>query len=214
MQQAIKIVAEAIGLCLSLIVPSGAPKLFMAFVSHVYTGFLRRRFAHFGKGATIAFRATSLHGLAHIHVGDDAKLDRGIRLTAWDNYLGTKHSPEIRIGEGSHIGENAHITACNSIVIGRHLLTGTNVLITDNAHGETMRAMLDMPPMDRPLWSKDGVTIGDNVWIGSNACVMPGVSIGDGAVIGANSVVTRDVPPYAVAAGVPARILKQVNNQD
>ncbi len=52
---------------------------------------------------------------------------------------------------------------------------------------------------------KDAVIIGNDVWIGHNACVMPGVSIGNGAVVGAGAVVTRDVEPYSVVAGVPAR---------
>ncbi len=58
--------------------------------------------------------------------------------------------------------------------------------------------------------SKGPVVIGNNVWLGNNVCVMPGVTIGDGAIIGANSVVTHDVPAYAVAAGVPAKIIKQL----
>ena len=58
-------------------------------------------------------------------------------------------------------------------------------------------------------WRKeDAVTIGHDVWIGHNASVMPGVRIGNGAVIGAGAVVTKDVPPYAVAVGVPARTIK------
>jgi len=52
--------------------------------------------------------------------------------------------------------------------------------------------------------------IGNNVWLGNNVCIMPGVTIGDGAVVGANSVVTKDVPAYSVAAGIPAKIVKQV----
>jgi acetyltransferase-like isoleucine patch superfamily enzyme len=54
-----------------------------------------------------------------------------------------------------------------------------------------------------------GVTIGDDVWIGCNAVILPGVRIGRGAVVAAGSVVTRDVPEYAIVGGIPARILKQ-----
>ena len=61
--------------------------------------------------------------------------------------------------------------------------------------------------MNRPLYVKEEVKIGKNVWVGRNVCIMPGVSIGDGAVIGANAVVTKDVPEYSVAVGVPSIIL-------
>ncbi|MFC6490462.1 DapH/DapD/GlmU-related protein [Nitratireductor sp. GCM10026969] len=54
-----------------------------------------------------------------------------------------------------------------------------------------------------------GVVIGNDVWIGHGAVVMPGVHVGDGAVVGANAVVTRDVAPYAIVAGVPARLVRQ-----
>lgn len=58
-------------------------------------------------------------------------------------------------------------------------------------------------------WRKeDAVTIGNDVWIGHNACILPGVAVGDGAVVGAGAVVTKDVAPYAIVAGVPAKKIK------
>ena len=63
--------------------------------------------------------------------------------------------------------------------------------------------------MDRILKSKGRITIQDNVWIGDNAVILSGVTIGEGAIVGANSVVTKDVPPFTVVGGVPARIIKQ-----
>ncbi|MBQ5454589.1 MAG: acyltransferase, partial [Prevotella sp.] len=96
------------------------------------------------------------------------------------------------------------------ITIGNHLLTGTNVLITDNSHGATDYASLVVPPIERTVVSHGPVKIGNNVWLGNNVCVLPNVTIGDGAVVGANSVVTHDIPPYAIVAGIPAKIVKQV----
>lgn len=69
--------------------------------------------------------------------------------------------------------------------------------------------MMDMPPTQRPIYSKGPVVIGDNVWIGDKATILPNVSIGKGAIIAANSVVTKDVPEYSVFAGNPAKIIKQ-----
>ncbi len=61
----------------------------------------------------------------------------------------------------------------------------------------------------RPVKSKGSIVIGDNVWIGDKATILPGVIIGDGAVIAANAVVSKDVPAYCVAGGNPAKIIKQ-----
>ena len=65
-----------------------------------------------------------------------------------------------------------------------------------------------MRPLERPITSKGPVVIGNNVWIGDKATILPGVTIGDGAVIAANAVVTKDVPAYSVVGGNPARVIK------
>ena len=140
-----------------------------------------------------------------MYIGNGTVIGRHIQLTA--RKVGTE-SPSIFIGDNCLIREFSHITAISSIRIGNHLLTGTNVLITDNAHGMATREQMMQPPTERPLYSKGPVTIGNNVWLGNNVCVMPGVTIGDGAIIGANSVVTHDVPAYCVAAGIPAKVIK------
>lgn len=124
------------------------------------------------------------------------------RLACWGE--GT-----IRIGDSCSFGDNNYLTAANNISIGSHLLTGNNVLITDNSHGRIVPDELHLPPIEREIYSKGAVHIGNKVWIGNNVCIMPGVTIGHGAIIGANAVVTHDVPPYSVVAGNPARIIKQ-----
>lgn len=96
------------------------------------------------------------------------------------------------------------------ISIGNNVLTGKWVSIVDNDHGLTDRATLKLPPLDRKLVSKGEIRIGDNVWIGDKVTILSGVTIGENAVIAANSVVTKDVPPYCVAAGNPCRVVKRV----
>jgi acetyltransferase-like isoleucine patch superfamily enzyme len=88
--------------------------------------------------------------------------------------------------------------------IGRHVLIADRVYISDNLHGyeDVTKPMLAQPLVHRP------VEIQDEVWLGENVCVLPGVTIGRHSVIGSNSVVTKDVPPHSVAAGVPARVLR------
>ena len=66
--------------------------------------------------------------------------------------------------------------------------------------------------MKRKVVSKGAVVIDDNVWIGDKVSIMPGVHIGEGSIIAANAVVTKNIPPYSIAAGVPAKVIRIVNN--
>lgn len=149
-------------------------------------------------------------GEQYISIGNGGRIERGCVLTAWDKTPnGDNHKPSIVIGENASIGEFNHITSTNKIHIGDNLLTGRWVTITDNSHGTTDVESLKICPVMRPVVSKGAVVIGNNVWIGDKATILPGVTIGDGAVIAANSVVTKDVPAYSVVAGNPAKIIKQ-----
>lgn len=176
---------------------------------YLYTGMVHRRYRHFGKNSLVSPH-TIYQGEAYISIGDDCTIGDYGFLSAWDYYEGQHLSPNLIIGNGCNIGARSHITCTNQVIIGDNLLTGPNVLITDNAHGEAARELLDIAPNKRLLYSKGPVVIEDNVWIGEKASVMPGVHIGKGAVIAANSVVTHDVPDYAVVAGMPAKIIKQL----
>ena len=185
-------------------------KLVKALSTRLYTLFCRHLFAHWGRGSHIGWKAMKLSGLKYVSVGDGTYIASDVQLTAWDCHNGNHYTPSVVIGNNCAIRENAHITAINSITIGDNLLTGTNVLVTDNSHGQSTREHMSMPVTKRPLYTKGPVVIGNNVWLGNNVCVMSGVTIGDGAIIGANSVVTHDIPAYSVAAGIPARVIKQM----
>lgn len=149
-------------------------------------------------------------GGEYISIGENTHFDKECVLTAYDHTLdGSTFTPEIQIGTGCDFGAWNHITAINRIVIGDNLLTGKWVTITDNSHGTTDAETLQSPPLTRKMVSKGAVVIGKNVWIGDKATILPGVMIGDGAVIAANSVVTKDVVPYSVVAGNPARVVKK-----
>lgn len=180
-----------------------------AIKAHLYTGYYAHQFKKFGRLSIIrSFSHT--RGLKYVQVGERVSIGSHVELTAWDNYKGQKFKPEIIIGDGTSIRDYSQITAINSIRIGSGVLTGPNILITDNAHGASLAELLDIAPNLRPLSSKGPVVIEDNVWIGTKASIMSGVRIGKGAIIAANSVVTHDIPPYCVAAGVPAKVIKVI----
>lgn len=140
------------------------------------------------------------------------RLANNVIITAWQTHFTGDADASIEIGDGFDIGEYTHISARGHMKIGENLLTGRWVTITDNGHGDTDFKTLIIAPMFRSIVSKGPITIGDNVWIGDKATILAGVTIGDGVVIGANSVVTKDVPPYCVVGGNPARIIKQEKN--
>jgi acetyltransferase-like isoleucine patch superfamily enzyme len=151
-----------------------------------------------------------IKGEKFIHVDDNTHFGNGCVLVAWQHTIdGGQHNPSIQIGCNCSIGECNHITSINNIKIGDNLLTGRWVTITDNSHGLTDIDNLRIPPLLRSVTSKGPVTLGNNIWIGDKATILPGVTIGDGAVIAANAVVTKDVPAYSVVGGNPARIIKQ-----
>lgn len=172
-----------------------------------YTGYKSVGFRAFGKGSKVLPYTRKTIGLEYVSVGRDVILGRNLQLTAWN--VGDKNTyPEIVVCDGAHIGDDSHITAIDSVIIGKNVLTGKRILITDNSHGDASGDMLDIAPNERAAVSKGPVIIGDNVWIGEKASILPGVTIGEGAIVGANAVVTKDVPPYTLVAGNPAKTIK------
>jgi len=115
---------------------------------------------------------------------------------------------DVLIGDHSYISELSHVS--QGTVIGKFCSIGN--LCTLGAQPHPMKALSSFPFQRvfqvRKEWQTLGTKIGNDVWIGSNVVVLAGVTIGDGAVIGAGAVVTKDVEPYAVMAGNPARLLR------
>ena len=112
-------------------------------------------------------------------------------------------TPDLCIGDNSGIG--IHCEVYGPVVIGRDVLMGPEVIIYTSGH---QYAKADCLIREQGMTQVQTVTIGNDVWIGRRAIIMPGVTIGDGAVIGAGAVVTKNVPSYAVVGGVPAKIIK------
>lgn len=117
----------------------------------------------------------------------------------------TINFPEnVTIGDNIIINRNVLITARSSITIGNNVLIGSNVVLNDSNHQFADRET----PINKQGHTAEPIVIEDDVWIASNAIILKGVHIGKGAVVAAGSVVTKDVAPYTVVAGVPAKIIK------
>nr|WP_314438948.1 acyltransferase [uncultured Brevundimonas sp.] len=111
---------------------------------------------------------------------------------------------ELRIGRQTTVNRGVLIVVRQQVTIGNNVLIGEYVSIRDNDH-----AFADADALIQTQgFTSAPVVIGDDVWIGRSVVIGKGVTIGNGVVIGANSVVTKNVPAYAVVAGVPARVIK------
>ncbi len=118
----------------------------------------------------------------------------------------------IEIGPGCQLSGTSITARSTAIRLGRQVMFGPNCIVVDSdfhAHWPPeARATEPGIENDRP------VSIGDYVWIGMNCLILKGVTIGEGAIIGAGSVVTRDVPPFCLAAGSPARVLRRLDSAE
>lgn len=156
--------------------------------------------------------ASTIRGVRCIRFGQGIHVGGAIWIEAVTRYAGKDYAPCIVIGDGVSFSEDVHITCIDRIEIGRNVLMGSRVYISDHGHGvykgsESSRP--EEPPAQRLLGGGGPVRIDHNVWIGDNVVIVGPVHIGHGAVVGANSVVRHDIPAMSIVAGVPARAIKK-----
>jgi len=143
-------------------------------------------------GADVRF---SVSGESRILFGDSTSIERLATLVV--------NNATLAIGATSYIGIGTVIVARQSVTIGDNALIAEYVTIRDQDHVYgTGRPTAESGFVTSPI------SIGNNVWIGAKATITKGVTIGDNAVIGANAVVTQDIPANCVAAGIPARVIR------
>jgi acetyltransferase-like isoleucine patch superfamily enzyme len=106
----------------------------------------------------------------------------------------------LTIGAYTFIGRNTEFDVQGPVVLGDHTLIAPGCFITDHSHRFVADRRIDQQPC-----TTSPVTIGSDVWIGANSVILPGVNVADGAIVGAGAVVTKDVGPMDIVAGVPAR---------
>ena len=163
-------------------------------------------FAAFGAGSMIAFPPGAVFGERWIEVGEGALIARDVTLCAGmvpGQDLGDK--PVLRVGDRCVIGRGSHIVAHQSLEIGDDVYTGPYVYITDQNHGYTDPDT----PIGQQWPSNTAVSIGAGSWLGAGAIILPGAQIGRNVVVAAGSVVRGVVPDRCVAAGVPAKVVRE-----
>lgn len=165
----------------------------------------------------------SSHGNGHFVIDDlascgtDCIFESGVMVFHPENihlgngiYIGHQtilkgyYKNQMCIGDHSWIGQQCFLHSAGGISIGKHVGIGPGVRIISSQHLDKGR---DTPLLFSEI-SFAPVRIGDDADLGIGACILPGVSIGKGALIGAGAVVSRDIPDYAVAAGVPAKVIR------
>ncbi len=177
------------------------------YLNKMYSNWLKTSFGKCGENISIQAPAY-LKGPEYMSVGEYFGALPRLRMECWDSFQGKKYNPELIIGKNVSLNFNVHIGCIQRITIRDHVLIGSNVFITDHNHGFADGRDAGIAPACRELSSKGPVEIGERVWIGENAVIMPGVSIGADSIVGANAVVTKCFPAKSVIAGIPAKIIR------
>lgn len=137
------------------------------------------------------------HHNNHVYLADKVRLERGVNICALDD-------TQILIGKGTFLGPYVCMAGPGNIKIGESCLIAAHTGIFANNHNFSD---LTQDILEQGV-TRQGIVIEDNCWLGYGVAVLDGVTIGKGSVIGAGSVVTKNIPPYSVAVGVPAKVIK------
>jgi acetyltransferase-like isoleucine patch superfamily enzyme len=151
-------------------------------------------------------------------IADDVKLGKDVRLSKFINLYGCEIGDETKIGAFVEIQKNAvvgkrckissHTFICEGVVIEDEVFVGHGVTFTNDTYPRATRA--DGTLQTEADWKVQRTLVKEGASIGSGATILSQVSVGERAIVGAGSVVTKDVPPGAIVAGNPARILRYI----
>lgn len=149
--------------------------------------------------------------LVNVRLGDGASILHPDLVNLYGCMIGsgTRIGPFVEIQAGVRIGARCKISShsfiCEFVTIEDEVMIGHGVMFTNDAYPQATNP--DGSLQSATDWQPAATHVGFRASIGSNATILPGVHIGEGALIGAGAVLTRDVPAYAIAAGVPARVI-------
>jgi acetyltransferase-like isoleucine patch superfamily enzyme len=154
---------------------------------------LRWRGAKVGPGVRIGVR-TLVHRPACLELGDRVQFEHQVFVKS------VSDRAKIRLGERTFVGCNSEFDISERLTVGNDVLIAPGCFITDHEHGHGAHDRIASQGT-----RSSPVIIEDDVWLGAKVVILPGVTIGRGAVVAAGAVVTKDVPPLEIVAGVPAR---------
>lgn len=158
----------------------------------------------FFDNACVKIGSSNFSGHDQLWASDDSviEINNGFRCEKYVR-LNTFGDGHLKIGRNVYVGPFSLIDVINDVAIGDGVLISSHVRIIDSDHGTDRNEVIVSQK-----YSSEPIKIGNDVWIGTGAVILKGVTIGEGAIIGAGSVITKDVDPYAVYAGVPARKIR------
>lgn len=141
----------------------------------------------------------------HDHIAPRAQMRQGRNVRIHPT-ASLRCGRNVSLGENSHINQYCCIWASRNakIILGDNLLMGPGTKIFSSNHGTKSDQLLNQQE-----WSEKDVVIGNDVWLGANVVVVPGVKIGNGAIVAAGAVVIKDIEPYTVVGGVPAKTIRK-----
>jgi len=139
-------------------------------------------------------------GVDFLRHPENIYLDRNIIIKEGAKLCPTNRDAIIRIGENTTVGYYCMVFSSHRIEIGANCLLAPFVYLVDANHGIKRNTLINQQTLEAAP-----ILVQDDVWIGTGATIVSGVTIGEGAVIGANSLINRDVPPYSIVGGVPAK---------
>jgi len=136
-----------------------------------------------------------------ISIGDKCSIERDVTMWLCDD---PNADPKISLSDGVYVGRNSYLGSHAPLTIGANTLIGAYCYIITAGHKFDRRDI----PIIQQGFSGAPIMIGADVWLGTHVIVLPGVSVGQGAIVGAGSVVTRNVPPFEIWGGTPAKFIK------
>lgn len=169
---------------------------------------LKRNIRYIGKNVKLRFSSRFIHG-EYISIADDVVMSQNLLIAVYPEFANQdmpvkRNNTGVIINQGVSANRNLTIYCADSVVIGRNCMLGSNILITDNDHGINAE---DTSYRNQILKTKQTI-IEEECWIAQNTCILAGSHIGKRSIIGAGSIVKGDIPPYSIAVGVPATVIR------